>query len=61
MPVLLILFIPFLFVPISTAYFAQSMKRSFWLWFTLGTLFPFLAFAVLWFLPEPKELKPAAI
>jgi len=61
MPVLLILFIPFLFVPISTAYFAQSLNRSFWLWMALGTFFPFISFAVLWFLPEQKkELGSAA-
>lgn len=52
MPVIAMLAPIFLFIPGATAFFARSQGRNFWTWFTLGTFFPLISFAVLWFLPE---------
>jgi hypothetical protein len=62
MPVIAMLAPIFLFIPGATAFFARSQGRNFWVWFTWGTFFPLISFAVLWFLPErTPQLQNSAI
>ena len=46
------------FVPIMTGYCAYSHGRSFWLWFALGWLLPFVSFMLLFALIAREQLDP---
>jgi hypothetical protein len=46
--------IPFLAIPLITAYFAHSRGRSFWLWALIGTLLPILSNFILLLLPDKR-------
>lgn len=40
-----------LFFPLVTAFVAKSLDRKFWIWFAIGTAFPFTGIVVLLCLP----------
>ena len=46
------------FVPIMTGYCAYSHGRSFWLWFVLGWVLPFVSFMLLFALVAREQLNP---
>lgn len=43
------------FVPLTSAFFARSLGRPFWMWFGIGCILPIISIFILWFLPEVKE------
>jgi hypothetical protein len=47
-----------MWLPLVTGYCAYSYKRSFWLWFTLGCVFPIVSFFVLFVLIYRVERNP---
>jgi hypothetical protein len=42
-------------VPLTSAFFARSLGRSFWKWFAIGCVLPLVSVFILWFLPEVKQ------
>ncbi|MDQ3108904.1 MAG: hypothetical protein M3R17_03325 [Bacteroidota bacterium] len=60
MPILSFLFSILFFVPLTSAFFACSLGRSFWKWFAIGCVLPLVSVFILWFLPEIKEKKAFA-
>ncbi|MEO5643846.1 MAG: hypothetical protein ABIS12_10995 [Bacteroidia bacterium] len=57
MPILGFFFGMLFFVPLTSAFFARSLGRSFWTWFAIGCVLPFISVFILWFLPEIKNEK----
>lgn len=60
MPLLAFIASAFFCVPLITAFFARSLGRSFWRWFAIGCILPFVSVILLCFLPEVKEEDRAA-
>ena len=46
------------FVPILTGYCAYTNGRSFWLWFALGWLLPFVSFMILFVVMAREQMDP---
>lgn len=46
------------FVPILTGYCAYTNGRSFWLWFALGWLLPFVSFMILFAVLAREQMDP---
>lgn len=46
-----------LFWPIITGIVARTFGRKFWVWFTLGLIFPFISMVILHCLPNKNEHK----
>ena len=46
-------------VPLVSGFMATCQQRSFWLWFVIGLLLPFISNLLLLLLPE-KEIKRSA-
>jgi hypothetical protein len=60
MPILAFLGSILFFVPLTTAFFARSLGRSFWKWFAIGCVLPLVSVFILWFLPEVKQKEVLA-
>ena len=57
----LMVLIFYLSIPASVGYFAYSRGRSFWVWFGLGFILPFLAHLVLFLIVTYSDRKKKAI
>jgi hypothetical protein len=47
-------------VPLTSAFLAKKMGRSFWRWFAMGCVLPFISVFILLLLPEAKPASTAA-
>lgn len=59
MPLLAIIGSFLFFVPLTSAFFARSLGRPFWLWFAIGCVLPLISVFILLFLPEVREENKA--